>query len=210
MDVPKSFRPEKDLKKKTESLLSLQPKVSQASLELLLKGHKEFLSGKDWTYNRAEEIVREINYSKHELQSFCNELPYHQEYERFHWAGLYLSALVNKIINHDEELVLDLLDIGPKIDCVGAFLKKGRLAIASSTGQWSGYVLRGGELIISGDTESYTGYEMRGGILRVKGKAKYSVGDRMTGGKIYAKEIDNISIYYVSGEIYEGKEKVRG
>lgn len=210
MDVPKSFKPEKGLGKKIESLLNSQPKSFQASLELMLKGNKEFLLEGDCTYKRAEEIVRGINYSKYELQSFCNELSYYQKYDGFHWEGLYLSALVNKIINDDGKIMLDLSDIGSKLDCVGAFLKKGMLIINSNAGQWTGYSMKDGELTINGDTEGYAGYDMKGGILRIKGRAKYFTGDKMTGGKIYAKEIDNVSVHYVSGEIYEGKKKIRG
>lgn len=213
MKLPTSFIPsEARIEKQTKNLLKNKPRLSPSpfNLESMTIGCGNFLASKDWSYELAEDTVKEINYTKYELQPFCEQLPYYEQDKWFHWIGFYLSALINKIIKKDEEIKIYLPNTNIRIDLIGSSFEIGKLIVFGNTGRWTGFKMKGGEVVINGDTEDFTGYGMAQGRITIKGKAKGYTGEKMVGGKISAKEIEEVSLHYKSGEIYEGIKKIRG
>lgn len=215
MYIPKTFQPEGNMDKKTEDLM-IEPKIifSYDKVESMLAGCETFLIGKDnvidLRYGTAENIVKEIEYSKNELQSFCEQLKMFESCLHFLCAGTYLSALINKIIKEDEEIVLHLSHLEKKLERIGSFFSKGNLIVYGNGHSNAGELMRGGQVRIKGNVDNCAGLRMYGGKLVIEGTAGDETAYKMSGGELRAKAIKEISPGFISGEIYIDGEKVRG
>lgn len=181
--IPKNFIPQKETKKFTEKLLEGKVGVFNETLEELLKGLETFLNG-HISYGHAELIAVGIEYSKADLQQFCERLGDYEEHVGFHNAGFYLSALVNKVIGKGEEIRLKLPNTKKKLESVGNRMRQGKLIILGDVGDDAAYGMRGGELVIFGSTGC-------------------GVGCNMVAGKVHAYKIGGVSRWRERGEIYE-------
>ncbi len=130
-------------------------------------------------YRIGEKLAEKIGYAKEDLECVVRNLrqaadyltPYiiHKnfflKYTYDKSIGLYLSALVNKII---EEEPIKLL-VRTTLHGLGAFHKKGTLVIEGNIGKMAGYRMLDGKLIINGNAGWATGYESTGGKIIVNG-----------------------------------------
>lgn len=227
MEVPTSFRP-----KKTKNLLTQKKhskEASQESIECILQDYKDFLFANDfrYEYETLDIAIRKLNYTKDDLQPFCDRLKKFECVPYFQWTGAYLSALVNNVIKENEEIILKLPDTIRYMSYMGTHLSKGRLVVEANLGDFTASDLSGGELVVKGSVEDHTGFRMSGGELKVLKNARNYTGPFMTGGKIsvrgtagehtgyemkggeiHANKILSRSPTCKEGKIYEGRKKV--
>lgn len=227
MEVPVSFR-----SKKIKSLLTKKEystEASQESIECILQDYKDFLFANDfrYEYGTLDVTVRKLNYTKNELQPFCNRIKKFECIPYFQWTGAYLSALVNNVIKENEEIILKLPDTIRYISYMGTHLSKGRLVVEANLGDFTGSYISGGELVVKGSVEEHTGFRMSGGEIkvlknagnytgpfmtggkiRIRGVAGEHTGYEMKGGEIHANKILSRSPTCKKGKIYEGRRKV--
>lgn len=188
MNIPKSFRPENKEKvnMKTEILLKIpvqKTQISNKKLEALLEKYEKFLHHSACFYRDAERLIEDAEYSKHELQSFCDRLRGYEGCKRFEKTGVYLSAAINKVTKKGRKMVLELPYTEIRLDWVGYYFSKGTLVIKGDLGNKTAYCMEDGKLIVEGETGKDTGNFMSGGELHAK--RIESLGDILQGGKIF-------------------------
>ncbi len=134
-------------------------------------------------YEIGERLAEKISYTKEDLENVIRNLyqsndyvtPYivHKEfflkYTYDKSIGLYISALVNKIIG-EEPIILSVRTL---LHGVGAYHKKGTLSVKGSVSKMAGYRMEDGILIINGNTGLATGYESTGGKIIVNGRISH-------------------------------------
>lgn len=113
-------------------------------------------------YKTALDAIKGLNYSKKDVEDFCKLIAGDSK----NIAALYLSALVNSIIQDNETIALkpNLL-----LDCFGYRHQKGRLIIEGNAGNLACFEMIGGEVIVD-NAGYFTGSRMIGGKLIVKGR----------------------------------------
>lgn len=193
--IPKSFIPKKKTEDTIKKLLKPPPKICDEDLDYLVEGCAKFLVHNEYLYVDAKNIVDELEYSKGEIQLFCNKLTEFEDgkyfpVENFPWAGMYLSALVNKMMGRSIGVVLELPVTKTKLGYIGTRLSKGIF-------------------VAEGDLGNFTGFGMHGGCLIVKGSIGVGTGCYMEGGELHADKIGHISDFYRGGKIYEAKKQIR-
>ena len=185
-------------------------------LEEIIKSYEIFLENEFGTYpiNRIEKI----NYTKKDIEYFCYELKEYENHKNFDYSGAYISALINNIIEDEDEVVLDLSGLKKAINYIGYQLKRGQVIVLGNIGLCTGMIMDGGKIIVKGNVDSVrninfgnvvvegdvgnVGYRMKGGEIIINGNAGY-VGGSMTGGKIYLNGgYGEISKQIFGGEIY--------
>lgn len=164
--------------------VSKNAEAKSSELQLLLS-FETFLKEKspgdsfEKGYEIGERLAEKISYTKEDLENIIRNLyqsndyatPYlvHKDFFlRYTYdksIGLYISALVNKII--EEEPIK--LSVRTLLQGVGAFHKKGTLVIEGNVGKMAGYRMLDGKLIINGNAGWATGYESTGGKIIVNG-----------------------------------------
>jgi len=208
MKVPKSFRLEKDLDENVKRLLK-EPKIKSYNpviVEELLDLSKEFLQTRkgfyqNW-YNQAIKLTRGIRYSLKDVEGLSRKIRVENEKSRD--LGMYLSALINKVITENDKITLTLEE---KLNFIGTYQEKGTITVEGDANDHTGYGMKGGKITVKGDAEYYTGRWMQGGELTVKGNTNNYTGYGMKGGKITVKEdVDNHTGYGMKG----GKITVKG
>ncbi|MBU4501563.1 MAG: hypothetical protein KKA79_03160 [Nanoarchaeota archaeon] len=187
MKLPKSFRPVKDLEENIECLLKepdYNPKIVSYlwdSCEDFLENTTDlgFLKDRYYCYYYGEKLAQKIDYNKTELEILSQKITITKENDK--WLGIYLSALVNKIINEDDEITLT-----PKypLNGIGECHKKGRLIVQGNASDYTGFYMKGGRLVVEGNANDNTGYGMVGGELVVEGNANGFTGCCMSGGRL--------------------------
>lgn len=199
MNIPKGLikKDKKKLKQLMEGpkILTGQAMLRESCMTFLEK--QTILRDYSEMYNLAEEIAEKTVYTKDDLEDLSQEIAapskhnwYKEDlneeeriekgilYENEHsYLGLYLSALVNKIIKEDDVIRLAMNDL--KLEGLGAYLKKGFLRIEGSTRFYTGFKMQGGTLIVEESTGNYTGFKMQGGTLIVRKTAGFRTGIHM-------------------------------
>jgi len=179
LKLPKIFTRRKKSNKRVKKIL--KEKYSPYTLTELVQSCDEFLS-KDLffpasMYETGLELAEKIDYNRADLKKLCGKLVDRPE------LGLYVSALVNKIIKETEVMELDFKD---EFNGLGAYLKQGTLIINNAK-YFAGYHMEGGKIIIRNDASDRVGWKMKGGNIFIKGDAGLDTGGYMENGLIYVK-----------------------
>ncbi|MBU4501564.1 MAG: hypothetical protein KKA79_03165 [Nanoarchaeota archaeon] len=184
MKLPKTFRPEKDLDGRIEDLLSSEsldynPRLVNALLCVGGKFLEHEWKNYDAFYDISEGLVRGLEYGLKDVEELSKRIKL--ETEKHRKLGIYLSALVNKIITENDVVTLNLEE---ELDGIGMYLQKGKLIVEGNAYDYTGCGMEGGKLIVEGNVHDATGISMKGGELVVKGNAYDYTGCDMEGGKI--------------------------
>ncbi|MBU4502044.1 MAG: hypothetical protein KKA79_05595 [Nanoarchaeota archaeon] len=213
MKVPKSFRPNKELEEKIAQLAEGSFRLERANhitMSNLLKTFQKFVYVSnekvltiDQSYIFGEKLANKLDYTKHDLEEVSSWIKVNNFGETY--QGIYLSALVNKIIKEDEEIIIRPINL---LSCVGTCLKKGKIIVEDNTDSFTGHRMMGGELHIKGDCGVSVGNQMKGGKIIVQGYLDRDVGPAMEGGEI----VGYGGIEYISksckGKIFNGKTQI--
>ena len=150
-----------------------------------------------------------ISHNEENIKEFCKYLSSYSENPNFKKnTGLYLSYLVNGIIEEEKEITLYLKDL-PTIDCLGCGLRRGIIRIDENAGNYTGADMRGG-LISVGNAGDGTGYHNYGGKIIVYGDAGRETGLKNVGIIEVHGNIDSLSKNIKVGNIYhKGRQIVK-
>lgn len=213
MKLPQSFRPNKDLENKiiqlTEGSLRLE-KANPVAVSKLLNSFQEFLKISnekfltiDESYAVGKKLAHGLDYAKYDLEEISSWLKAINHGDTY--QGIYLSALINKIIKDDENIMIRPTTI---LSCIGSYLQKGKLIVEGHTASFTGHKMMGGELHIKGDCGVSAGNQMKEGKIIVQGSLDNDVGPSMSGGEI----IGYGGIEYISpsckGKIFNCKQQI--
>lgn len=204
MRLPKSFRP-----KKEPDLEKLLDKSNRRSaVNAIIEGCDDFLEfvktdGIHIHYDSAEKIIQTIRYNKEDIDYVIKEIMHLGPKQPFgKESGYYISAMINKICNNGDKLVIDsnfplsgmgaymkkdiTLQInGSVLHNVGHYMSNGKIIVEGHADGHSGNCMTGGELIIGKDTGYCTGAWMKGGKITIKRDSGGSTGWLMEGGEIH-------------------------
>lgn len=156
------------------------------------------------TYEGYENELRGLRYSLEDIQ----ELARRTEVIDDRKYGLFLSALVNSVIQPGDTLTLDLKC---SLDYVGHKLKQGRLVLSGAQGNYTGSEACGGLIELLSEAGDYAGQGMSKGMIIARKKIGNCAGAGMKGGilEIMAaagnsagKEMEDgtINLYAAAGE----------
>jgi len=191
MKLPKTFIP----KKKQNINRLLKPKEEKAdefALETILESLNNYIKYKDIfaslhnQYETCKKIIENLvnvektSYSKKEIEELSKDITIDDLTQ--HMAGIYFSALVNKIITDNEIITLNF---EKQLSGLGVYLPKGTLIIQGDAGNHTGNSMTGGKIIVKGNAGDYTGCWMKDGEIHVEGEIK-SVA-KLCEGKVYQK-----------------------
>jgi len=232
MRLPKTFVPQKNLDRKIESLIekpNLRYKYNPGVVEELLVLGEEFLRTctdedvyKKKVYEKGVNLAGRISYSSKDVEELGNRI----KPGTTKILGVYISALVNKVIKEKETIVLDLK---AELDGIGINFKRGKLVVKGDTNDYTAYHMAGGKMIVKGDTNDHTadymesgnfmvegsvndctGCFMGGGKLTIGGNANKYTCYQLDGGKVIVKgKIKDLSPYFRKGVIKEGNRIVK-
>lgn len=187
MIMPKTFIPEKNLEKNVKELLKKQKNTYNELIVLtLLKNCEEFLAEQEYdttildVYNYGERRAKKLIYTKHDLEELSTRIDMNHKDDGC-YLGIFLSALINKIITEEETIILR--PIVP-LHGVGAYLTKGRVIVDGDVGFFLGHYMEGGEMIVEGSAQHDTGNGMKGGRLVIKKDVGICTGIFMESGEI--------------------------
>jgi len=183
MKLPKSFRPEKNLENSLENLIKgkgYDPKV----VHQLVEGYDEFNTKRQVSkpnfeerYKAALELASEFSYTKKDLEIAIGRM----KEQGYATLGIYMSALVNNIIQKD-----DVISLFPHVRLTnfGCYMDKGTVHLYEEIGSHLGEEMTGGKIIVKGDVGDHTGFCMKGGKIIVEGNTGVSTGFGMENGEI--------------------------
>lgn len=175
MDIPKSFKP------KNKSLeLKIKQGYSPKRVSILLDSCNEFIEkqkGKDFptAYKIGKKLAKTYSYTKQDLEYLSKRIDSDCE-----WLGVYLSALANKVIKKEDNIILTL---DACLSCIGMYMKKGTITVKGDILDYTGQFMEGGKIIVEGNAGEETGRFMEGGVIEVYGKIK-SISSNLLGGAI--------------------------
>lgn len=175
MDVPKSFRP------KNKNLeLKIKKGYSPERVNILLESCNEFIEkqkDKDFptAYRIGRKLAKTYTYTKQDLEYLSKRIDSDCE-----WLGIYLSALANKVIKKEDNIILRL---DSYLSCIGMNQKRGTITVKGDVLDFTGQFMEGGKIIVEGDAGEDTGRFMEGGVIEVYGKIK-SISHNWIGGVI--------------------------
>lgn len=131
-------------------------------------------------YKTGVELAEDIIYTKHDLEEFSQRIPLKRNDHVY--LGVYLSALINKVITEKDVLTLNL---NAELDGLGAYLERGTIIIKRGTLDYTGSFMEGGTIIVYGDVRDFTGLSMKKGRIIVRGQIKgHYTGLCMIGGEV--------------------------
>lgn len=189
MDIPKSFKPNKNLEKATEQLLEGRKRNSKIMNELLISCgwflEKKASTDIETMYNVGRVLANDIGYTKSDLEELSENITEDAFEDRN--LGFYLSALINKVITENDKVVLK-----PKVDLtgLGVFLQRGKLIIKGDVLDYTGAFMRGGMILVKGNIKYWTGYFKQGGLIVIEGNEGMFTAFRMRGGNIWVVKGD--------------------
>jgi hypothetical protein len=133
-------------------------------------------------YRYALDLLDGVRYSAKDIGNFCFELVRFQRSEGFpDYAGLYLSALVEK--GADENCTLRLDHLERKISIIG-FMNRKNVEVRGNISWFLGESMSEGIVMLDG-TAQMVGCKQSGGIIIINGNAFGLVGEKMKGGEIH-------------------------
>ncbi len=188
MKIPKTFKPEKNLEKNIERLLSEKPNLknyNETTVGMLLKNCKTFLDKQfhitelSEVYKMGEDLVKKLDFTKEDVEEVSQRIEVNND--DYKYAGFYLSALINKIITEQDVINLKF-DV--ELFGVGSYLKTGKLIIDGYVGHFLGHCMEGGEIITKKDAGNNVGNGMQAGKIIINGDVGCSTGIFSEGGDI--------------------------
>lgn len=204
MKIPTIFLPEqRSLERNIEDILKkeMDARPDPVAVKALLKSCEELSKVRlelnnsnpevPEMYERYNQLAEKIDYSKKDLERFCRIL-YLEKNSGDVFLGLYISALVNKIIKEEDDIILEPAF---KLSGLGAFLPRGSLRIIGNTLAYTGAYMAGGALVLVGDSGSFTGMKKKGGDITVTHDAGSFAASYMEGGTFKAKKLESFSVY---------------
>lgn len=210
MKLPKSFISKKVLDQlKEPEEQTCNPKTVEYLLETceeFLETYDKFLqkqTDSDYkaAYSIGEELAKEIKYAKLDVEELSQKIK--EETLNYSWQpriesknkerrylGIYISALINKVIKEDDIITLKL---NLELEAIGMRLKRGTLITQGNVGNYLGSEMEGGEIVAEGRVKDFIGLSMKGGKITLKGEIQaHYIGLCMTGGEITKKGQKNI------------------
>jgi len=224
MKLPKTFRTEKNLDNKIQSLLEQNHTLL---ITKLLENCGYYLEDCynlrtfPEKYGMAMKLVEDVDYTFKHIEILNKELIAKDIKE--HYVGLYLSALINSIIGKNDVVTLSygLANLGAYMEQgmiviegdaeynIGIFNKGGKIIVKGNVNDYLGYRMKKGEIIVEGSANNYIGYSLQGGEIYVKKNAGIQTGQAMEGGKIFVNgDIEHIGLSSPGGSIYHKWKKV--
>jgi glutamate synthase domain-containing protein 3 len=138
-------------------------------------------------FRKAQEALISVECSKKEVERFYVLLnDWQGEGNISQNAGLFLSALANRVM--EEEIELNLASLGIAIDCLG-WMNIGHLRIHGDAGSDLGAFMAGGRIVLEGNAGRRAEIGMRGGTLEIIGNSGDSLGALQT----YSMPIDQVN-----------------
>lgn len=187
--IPKNFMPKKKgLEKRAKELTNLTYDLGTVS-DLLLSCNDfrekiENVVRFEELYEVGEKMVKTICYTKYDLEMLSPELSIRPD-TKDEFLGLYISALVNKVITKQDNINLKLKE---ELIGIGSYLQKGTLTIEGNVKWLTAVNMTGGKLIVKGRIDGSTGIQMK------------------EGGIVMADQIDDIDVS-CKGTIYKRKNQ---
>ena len=199
---------------KLESMLKAWEQLSrecdEGGREKRRKGGSDYLDSQE-IYAISLRLLKGMEYSSRDVETFCMELERFQELRLFGWkAGLFLSALINNspdkrfqiCTTHMEKKLAflgrqsgkEVIVCGDVGGYAGIYMIGGSLVVKGSAQNCPGAGMISGEIIIEGDAGAQAGLQMEGGLLTISGKAENSVGQAMKGGQITVKGLADFDV----------------
>jgi len=133
---------------------------------------------------KMEEGVRGMDYNLNDIERFCLEIRNRNTKFFCDYFGVYLSALINKIISDGDKITLQLRGLKDGIGYIGSELKKGKIIVNGNAGNYIGEKMEGGEIVVYGSVGDEVSCQMYGGRIRIKGSAGDHLGRFMDKGEI--------------------------
>ncbi len=194
MKIPKTFTSEKNLDKTIKKLILNKPVLrpyNETTVTMLLKSCGKFMEKQKVTlnlsevYNTGKDLAEKINFTKNDLEELVQRITLYDTIDYGHhedaYTGFFISALVNKIIEENEELILKP---DARLYGLGAYLKTSKLIIEGESGYFLCHCMEDGEVVINGNAGDNAGNGMRGGKLTINGDAGNDVGSFTEAGDI--------------------------
>jgi len=186
MKIPETFKPEKNLEENIERLIK-GPRYRPGDIRNLLQNFNEFLKQEEFLTNdyiiAQNHFVNKIDYRLKDVEEFVKVVPVNNDLE-LRRLGLYLSAMINKVIIKEDENIVIIDRVLPH---VGAYLETGMIIVECDTMGWLGHYMTGGLILVKGNAGNYIGHKISGGEIIVQKNAGDYVAMDMTGGNIIVK-----------------------
>ncbi|MBU4501823.1 MAG: hypothetical protein KKA79_04470 [Nanoarchaeota archaeon] len=206
--IPGTFRPKKSLDKNIESLLKEAEKgyksrdvdeLKKTSSQFLLENNCSMIDCKI-VYDRASAMIENLEYTLKDVE----ELSRRTEIGVSIILGLYISALINRIITEK-----DIVTLSPneKLSCLGIYMPKGTMIIQRDVNNYVGAFMKSGNIMVKGNAMEYSGHHMKGGSIEILGNVTNHTGSGNEGGKI---TVDGNSNNYTGYYMAEGSLTVKG
>jgi len=179
MKIPNTFRPEKNLQKNLEDLMS-KTAYDKRKIKRFLQSSEEFIRMYNQTsdltsiYTKSLKLADKLKYELKDVEVFSQVVE-----EQV--LGLYLTALAQNMIKEDDKVIFKP---NMMLNWLGTFWKKGTLVIENDVDTNVGSFMEGGNIIVFGNAQDSAGTLMKGGELKIYGCVQNHLGDRMSGGKI--------------------------
>jgi len=183
--LPKTFRPEKNLDKKTGQLIE-EAEYNSAKVNYMLDICEEFIFEVKASnlrlkraYSLGKRLAPDFDYNKKDLEAMVKQIKIKDDKDIF--LGIFVSALWNRINSSNDKI---LLKPSCKLMGLGFYLDKSLVTIEGDVGEYLGYNLRGGKIVVKGNVGSYTGYLMNYGEIIIKGNSDVGLGYGINRGRI--------------------------
>jgi formylmethanofuran dehydrogenase subunit C len=134
-------------------------------------------------YNKAIELISNLNYSSEDITEFSRNLIQIQDDPDFEYkAGIFISALINKS-NEDE---FKIVTKGSKSMSYLGYKNTKKIVIDGDAGDMLGYKMsnQNSKITVLGNAGDSVGKEMNGGFIVVQGDAGDRIGEKMKNGSI--------------------------
>jgi len=211
MKLPKIFKPKKNLENLTKSLIKNSPTVLK-----MLDGCEEFLQNKknktfENKYLQGELIAKKITYTKRELEELSKVIVLEQKEKgpsniyNDPSIGIYLSALVNKVIKNEDMI---MLSVSTEFSGLGSYMKQGVVIVRGDLGDYTCNNMEGGLMVVKGNTKGNTANYMSGGKLMIDGNVGWFTGWGMKKGEVYIEGTVSHISPNCKGKIYNKDELI--
>ena len=180
--------PEETLRQFRREAEAREETRSPNSLSAIIDGCKEVADSASVHSTDIWDLVQVLPvYNREDVEEFAARcLPEFREHTCYtRNAGLYLSALVNRIGRPGEVFTLRLPYSGKqKLDSIGNYLDGPTLLVYGHVGACLGFGMRSGLLRLQGAAGDSAGMGMHGGVLEIDGTVRKGLGEVMQGGII--------------------------
>jgi len=140
-------------------------------------------------YRKSMNLVRGIDYTIKDIESFCLELNRYTKENCFDKVGLYISALINNKAKKNDKIVIDTLRVYHDLNFIGYRLDKDvRIILNGHLISDIGLGMKKGKIIVNrGGVIGEIGEDMIDGKIIIKGVNSAKISDEIHGGKVYSR-----------------------